>query len=987
MAANISDEFDSVNCQRSSLAVNLSCVSNLTDSGNGSLRHIDVGYNNSTSTRINYDRNSKNGKLHKSERTIIDGECTSDQIYPIKDVRILLEKISNEDIMLNKDCERLKEAILTKTKQVFDTQNVLSVKTQKILKTKHDRSDVTAEASAISNKINQKKKQYNANQTINNAPKEKHENKNTDEQRKQFKLKKRRLFDINKSLSNTKTSSNNVNLKCNSSKLYLSQIENNNDESSIVLAGSNKKSDTLNLFSNKSRKLIVPSETKKHRIIDSVSCKDRSVSPSSISEDENTFMAVPICCSTMINDQALDTQNERSQSVHDSSTSLDDNTKKSTVPMEITCLFEKLNNEQQSLEQVVKNITGNLSQQKLLGNDHAPVSLVHATVKVPEPLYENSINLRKSVLYNNVDEQCTDIHYNDQSIETIAGSSANTIQTSLNVNTSVDAQKKYNNNKDKSKQKSCRERKYNKGVEHREGKDIDSSVSEKTQESINTNCTSLEMNTSLDTLNRLHLTNNNSKRRSLVLDGMANKNTDRDENSTNTVNVPKMKDRLENKTPDSRSYIESTPYPKRHPVLFKSQFIQDINNYHNDKNESRDPTKTNFPKNKSHLSLKNVSTEYTNSCYEQEKMENETIIRNNSSVTRESTNESESEKNENRENPTVLPVKRKFKKKLLPLRECSQLLSFSPVDGDIFPPKEPTHIKKRKKLKKEHIKNIVNLRNNEINMNHIERNNNEESLLDNDCTFSNKKKPRKIISKKITIKKIVDEDILRRLQKNREKTVKTRTCISNRNSLNDFEVTTGLSTAIFTKRKVQTINIVATGLSNDDKNMIRSVIKALGCAKLELNVTKRTTHVVTTGVRTINLLHGIIRGCWLVKLEWVLKSLESNRWLNPGEYEMTHFSKAALENRKDRQLFGRSYVPELFAACGYIHIENDTIPPCNVLKDLIKAAGGRIIENPETAKIVIGTQGLKEAWILDCITTGELQPYTQYQQCQSRYKK
>lgn len=81
--------------------------------------------------------------------------------------------------------------------------------------------------------------------------------------------------------------------------------------------------------------------------------------------------------------------------------------------------------------------------------------------------------------------------------------------------------------------------------------------------------------------------------------------------------------------------------------------------------------------------------------------------------------------------------------------------------------------------------------------------------------------------------------------------------------------------------------------------MVKSVIKTLGNAKIESSVSKRTTHVVTTGVRTINLLHGIIRGCWLVSLEWVLKSLENNGWLSPEKYEMTHFSKAVMVNRVD----------------------------------------------------------------------------------------
>lgn len=79
-----------------------------------------------------------------------------------------------------------------------------------------------------------------------------------------------------------------------------------------------------------------------------------------------------------------------------------------------------------------------------------------------------------------------------------------------------------------------------------------------------------------------------------------------------------------------------------------------------------------------------------------------------------------------------------------------------------------------------------------------------------------------------------------------------------------------------------------------DKNLVRNIVKSLGMAEMELNVSKRTTHVVSTGVRTVNLLRGIIRGCWLITLEWVLKSLENEMWLDPEKFEMKHFSKAVL---------------------------------------------------------------------------------------------
>lgn len=68
----------------------------------------------------------------------------------------------------------------------------------------------------------------------------------------------------------------------------------------------------------------------------------------------------------------------------------------------------------------------------------------------------------------------------------------------------------------------------------------------------------------------------------------------------------------------------------------------------------------------------------------------------------------------------------------------------------------------------------------------------------------------------------------------------------------------------------------------------------------------------------------------------------------------------------------------MFVTCGFIYIENGTSPPAAALKELVKTAGGRITENPDQAQIEIGSEGLKENWILDSITTGELQPADEY---------
>ncbi|KAG8040071.1 hypothetical protein G9C98_001187 [Cotesia typhae] len=134
----------------------------------------------------------------------------------------------------------------------------------------------------------------------------------------------------------------------------------------------------------------------------------------------------------------------------------------------------------------------------------------------------------------------------------------------------------------------------------------------------------------------------------------------------------------------------------------------------------------------------------------------------------------------------------------------------------------------------------------------------------------------------------------------------------------------------------KSIIIVATGLCNGDKDIVKAAIKKLAVPN------------------------------------W------SQLWLPLDEYEIQHFSKVLRENRRDREIFGNSYVPELFTTCGLIHIQNNTTPPRDLLKELIKTAGGQTIDDPKKAKITIGPTGTKELWVLDSITTGELQPTDQY---------
>ncbi|KAK0175373.1 hypothetical protein PV327_009127 [Microctonus hyperodae] len=324
------------------------------------------------------------------------------------------------------------------------------------------------------------------------------------------------------------------------------------------------------------------------------------------------------------------------------------------------------------------------------------------------------------------------------------------------------------------------------------------------------------------------------------------------------------------------------------------------------------------------------------------------------------------------------------KKKLFTQHEDSGPASFSPLTNDVRSP-EITRLKriKRRRIKRNVAGRIIKphsmLRKSQHPvLTQVVLTSSSASSQDFDKSRDfekSQKKKRLIKSKKIVVKKQLNTTLLNRIDKIRDRSF-------------DGDPRSSRSPNVFMKQKrisikrhygKQKIIIVSTGLCNRDKNLVKDMVKTLGGAIMDFSVTRKTTHIVTTGVRTINLLRGIIRGCWLVKFDWIKESVKAGEWLPAEKYEIDHFSKAVKENRRDREIFGNSYVPDLFATCGLIYIEDNTTPPKEILKELIRTAGGLITEEPKKSRIIIGHNGIKENWILDSITTGELQSVESYE--------
>lgn len=157
-ASDTSDEDDSFNRRRSSLRVNLSYCENLSDSGNGSLWRTEI---EAAEKRIDTTRVSK--RLMRSKRNDIykkkyqldsDNEedlqiknntsklaVNKDTNVPLnikkgiqlKQLTVKLEDINIKENTLETNCKRLKDAILNKTKEIFNEENEVSKRTAMIL--------------------------------------------------------------------------------------------------------------------------------------------------------------------------------------------------------------------------------------------------------------------------------------------------------------------------------------------------------------------------------------------------------------------------------------------------------------------------------------------------------------------------------------------------------------------------------------------------------------------------------------------------------------------------------------------------------------------------------------------------------------------------------------------------------------------------------------------------------------------------------------
>ncbi|XP_073974973.1 microcephalin isoform X2 [Rhodnius prolixus] len=191
-----------------------------------------------------------------------------------------------------------------------------------------------------------------------------------------------------------------------------------------------------------------------------------------------------------------------------------------------------------------------------------------------------------------------------------------------------------------------------------------------------------------------------------------------------------------------------------------------------------------------------------------------------------------------------------------------------------------------------------------------------------------------------------------------------------------------------TSNKVKlTPTIVFTSVGSSDFTKLSLIVKRLGIFKIEERVSEKTTHVVTDNMRrTLNLLRGLARGCWIVRTDWILKSDLATKWLAEEHFEQKSFFPAVTKSRLERQAFKNAFVMDLFSTCGPIYVSQNSSPPTQDLIELIKLCCGKIVSCARGAKIIVGdktasdrsTIKVREKWVLDSICNYKLMDTNKY---------
>lgn len=729
------EDEDSFKHRRSSLRVNLSYCTNLSDSGNGSLGKTEAENDERGMDRTQINRrllsskhrsNASNQVLSTADRSkcaenddsevslkikkeiqlkrltinledisakkqTLDANCkrsrdaTFSEAKEVFDEPDELSDISAKEQALDTSCKRLKDAILSKTKEMFDKQDEFSVKTAMVLANQENsitninnlnadkstdqhfenrRSTICYQYTDIAN--NQQKEDEPPD--IDSTPKHIEERRTSEKVVNRSKLTPKRLFAEEDGKEGCKIIEDVILSRPRFSLAPLKQID---QSSSPILSGSNRK---LQLLRSRSKASLQNQSA------------IRSSTHSTAYSDHSINMGQPLTCSTFIEDNAKDERktNSYDKASQQGSTNVSRpiQTMNTLVSMELTEIHSDpsrmksvpsknsrnsiVNTEKQKSvdKSVEQNKSISMSAQKFENTDspfnkltlqdsskhrrhHSHIAnnanvtgaCINATVTFTQPVSIETTLATKTHDVSQAQEKNNQIKKLSKRQDILNLSDSNSIRSSLNVNTSLDVATESSKEKNVRRSNDCEIIVTDRcpKITNNNEKPI---VSNNQRESTITNRTSLQVNTSVDSVCKTWREKNNCSNEQSPIESENNKYPDRsivgnrnssaaedtEANDVDSLENISLIERLRNistrvqvshnnkleisetgnkeRTRDagsngatsaksqsgncasnnsrsSHSYVEGTPYPISRSILFKRQLRHKIQNSDN----------------------------------------------------------------------------------------------------------------------------------------------------------------------------------------------------------------------------------------------------------------------------------------------------------------------------------------------------------------------------------------------------------------------
>ncbi|XP_041744123.1 microcephalin isoform X2 [Coregonus clupeaformis] len=168
--------------------------------------------------------------------------------------------------------------------------------------------------------------------------------------------------------------------------------------------------------------------------------------------------------------------------------------------------------------------------------------------------------------------------------------------------------------------------------------------------------------------------------------------------------------------------------------------------------------------------------------------------------------------------------------------------------------------------------------------------------------------------------------------------------------------------------------LVMTSMPTEKQHTVTQVVRALGGFSVVDQVCESTTHVVSgSHRRTLNILLGISRGCWILSFEWILWCLEQRQWIPEEPYELSDQFPAAPICRLQQHLSAGEHQQDLFLNQPAMFVSRNTQPPTHSLVELIQLCGGTVCKTVRQTGLCIGEYNgkrpegsriLSEQWVL-----------------------